>query len=280
VVVRTGMNRSGDTFRRPMLYVQDKRMREEIIVAHYRAAMAFQGIDLPQSIVARDAPHDFTFRDADGSELLLEITSFSDHSNNWVLVEAERKLVEALREAGIENSSIAILPYGMSSRAIAPLVSAVQSVPLIRNADAEWLQRRIQEASASRQPLVFLMPDKKGIRHNFLFNARRPLHELVLAAINAKASKNYPRANEMVLIVDEQSMQHSQIDLNNVWDDLIMACQTSPFREIHLYSGHYSNDDGREAEFDLYPLKSAVDQHVTAVLSRGPCPKRSTVSRH
>ena len=91
-----------------MLHLQDKRTRENIIATHYWLRMEFHGVILPHTVVARDAPHDFTFQDSEGGpELLLEITSFSDHSSNWTLANAERHLMDALRDAGIANSTIA-----------------------------------------------------------------------------------------------------------------------------------------------------------------------------
>lgn len=278
--LRTALNISGEQFQRPMLHIQDKRMREEIIAAHYRAAMHFNGVHLPETLIARDSPHDFTFEDPDGKLMLLEITSFSDHSSNWTLVEAERRLMEALSRAGIANSSIAILPYGMSMRSITSIIHKVRDLPLIAGVDDTWLRERMAEASNTRQPSVFLLPDSAGKRLNLLFNKRRPLSELVVAAIEAKVAKGYAQAEEMVLIVDEQSMQHSQSDLNNAWDELIALSQCYPFREIYLYSGQYTNDDGRAAEFDLFPLKSAIDEHVRAVLERGPCQSFRFVPAH
>jgi hypothetical protein len=56
LVVRTALNRSGEQFRRPMLYVQDKRVREEIISYHYRSTMHHHGIDVPETFSARDSP--------------------------------------------------------------------------------------------------------------------------------------------------------------------------------------------------------------------------------
>src|SRR5438046_9503720 len=107
--------------------------------------------------------------------------------------------MQHLQNAGGENSSIAILPHGMSTRAIAPLILNFQSHEMLRSADDGWFVERLDEASASKQPALFLLSDKKGIRHNVLFNSRRPLPELVREAIEAKVLKHYPRAKEMVL---------------------------------------------------------------------------------
>jgi hypothetical protein len=130
---------------------------------------------------------------------------------------------------------------------------------------------RMAEASASKHPALFLLDDNQGRRHNFLFNIRRLVVDVVREAIDIKVSKAYARTSDMVLIVDEQSTQHSQADFRNAWDQLIASDQNYPFREIYLYSGSYSNEDGRGAEFDLYPLKASWDPHVEGVIRNGPC---------
>jgi len=272
VVVRTAFNRSGEVFRRPMLYLDNKRLREEIIAKHYRGWRSHhEGKEPPGKLVARDKPYDFSYRNDSGDELHVEITAAADSEGNFVVMEAEGRLNAMLVKRGVTDSTLAVLPHGMSTRAIRPLVDRALANPPVPVVDMAF-REQVSLAYRNQEPALFRFADGKAHRQTYVDNIRISVEELVVRAIEAKVVRQYPLASQLVLIVDEQSVQHSQLDFHNAWDNLISIVQHYPFREIHLYSGWYSNDDGRAAQCCMYTLKSDSDAHVDAVLKRGPCP--------
>jgi len=81
------------------------------------------------------------------------------------------------------------------------------------------------------------------------------LADKIVAAIDAKAAKKHDNKEKTVLILDYQTKVPTREGLLEAMAELPNYFAASPFPEIWLYHGYFSDDGGNYAEFSFAPLK-------------------------
>lgn len=81
------------------------------------------------------------------------------------------------------------------------------------------------------------------------------LADKIVTAIDAKAEKNHDGKEKTVLILDYRTNFPTKEGLLEAMAELSHYFAASPFLEIWLYHGYFSDDDGNNAEFSFAPLK-------------------------
>jgi hypothetical protein len=94
----------------------------------------------------------------------------------------------------------------------------------------------------------------------------------VAEALARKVAKRHPDKPETVLIIDNRTMAHDLPDFQDVMPELEALAVRSEFAEVWVYTGYCSDDDGNNAEFTLFALKTTEARklaHDARVAERG-----------
>ena len=258
------IGRDGKTKEKVMLSFRDGKKREEIIAYHFRCFYkGAYGFDLPSKLIERDSPHDFTFSSNSGEKLFLEIVAVSDADSGFKKQSNQIKLDKILDSVGF--STIAILPHNTNNKELKEAVQKLNSTPIIQNINDE-LSKLYEELFISKKPVIRRINDKARQRLTLTDGENPPLEKIIHNAIKYKENKKYPKAQGMVLIVDEQLIQYSVKDFEKACVNLLTKFGKYTFKEIFVYSGRYSNNDGNEASFSFYPIKALRDKRVGRIL--------------
>ena len=107
-----------------------------------------------------------------------------------------------------------------------------------------------------------MLNDTKKHRFTITDGINTPLETIIDNIIKDKEKKGYSNIKNMVLIIDEQLIEYGKEDFNKACIALIKSRKNYAFKEIFLYSGQYSNDDGNKASFIFYPIKTPRDEMI------------------
>lgn len=219
------IEKDGSTTKRVFLEVVDDKTREEIISNHFLRLLAKDILkeDIGVDLISRDSPWDFQFRINKEEVFNVEIVSIAD--NEWEFKK-----------------------YTQRERA------------------KKWSCDKVSDQSYIDKMKSWFpyMPEDKLLNWDFsetilVSNIDDPdinLEYKLKDAIDSKNSKIHSDKENTVLIID-----------NRTWftkDDFILAANSleqyfdeSVFRDIWLYTGYYSNDDGSNYSCDFLQLKNA-----------------------
>lgn len=81
------------------------------------------------------------------------------------------------------------------------------------------------------------------------------LADQIIEAIERKAAKNHAGKDQTIIILDYRSNYPSPKGLAVAREVLADYFELSPFPEILIYVGYFSDDIGNNAEFSIAPLK-------------------------
>lgn len=240
-----------------MLFVPDARHREFLICLHFLRGF---GMSLSQelgiNIVTRDDPWDFRVELSTGSTLNIEITAIADNEQRFVLESRETELARATAHETIPLRLLEKLEHSFPDPSVSSTIE----------------QLRISGAEASDQvanpyyrhgPTLFLqgmVPPPSG------------LVGCIAEALAKKAAKRHPDKPETVLVIDNRTIAYDLTDFGDVMPKLEALAAQSDFAEVWVYTGYCSDDDGNNAEFTLFALKTTearMRAHDARVAERG-----------
>ncbi|MDP2632794.1 MAG: hypothetical protein Q8P25_03670 [Candidatus Curtissbacteria bacterium] len=258
------IGKDGTLQQKLMLSLEDKIRREELIAKHFLAFYEnTYGVRLPKKITQRDNPHDFTFSDETG-DIFLEIVAISDSSSGF-RKQSNQKLLERL-VGDLENSIIAIVPPEATNKELREAVNKINEYPAIEDAKDHILEL-FQERINAQKPIVRRLADKNKKRIYITDGINEPIKKIVNDAIKRKEGKGYDNVPEMILLIDNQIIEYSIKNIGTAWINLVKQNQTSLFREIFLYTGYYSKNDSTHSEFNIFPIKCALDKKVKMAIN-------------
>jgi len=252
------IQKNGKSSCRLMLSVNNKRKREEIIANHFlKFYKANYGIKLPCKLADRDKPFDFRYADGN-AEFLLEIVAISDDSQGFNK-QSNQYLFEDLTK-NFSNSIIAIVSPKISSKAIRESIKHIDEYPPLSNT-SECVS--LFFSNPGSKCVIRKLADNKNLKMYITYGTNRPFEKIINDAIKKKEAKMYENVSQITLIVDNQIIEDciNGISLSK-WRKLVKDSQSSPFKEIFLYNGYYSQDDSNGAKFDFYPIKCKCDKKI------------------
>ena len=227
----------GSVTQRVRLQVDDKFVREEIICKHFLSYYVRWVVRdrVGVTFTSRDDPWDFGMVFSNGLDCFLEITA---------IAEAEQQFVERSREekfAAVRHQQI--IPVGLLRKLYRHWPSEDASALL---ATAEKLDNRTKVLNPWFGQVGPIWVSRVG-------NPELSLLELIRAAVLSKAVKRHAGKGRTILVIDNRTAFElgDYHEASRRFDEL---SEISPFFEVYLYTGYYSDDDGSNAEWSFAPI--------------------------
>lgn len=230
----------GKATERVRLSVSDPAHREELILRHYirHYANAFGLLPVGVNIWGRDNPWDFDVELNNVYRFFVEITALGDSQFQF---EREK------REERLANESIKPEIRLRDLRKVHKMFSLDDIDGLIKDYSKEPADLKVANP-------LFRDPSERLITGPIMRPDAR-LTDKIVTAIDAKTAKRHDGKDKTVLILDYRTNFPAKEGLLEAIGELPDYFAASPFPEIWLYHGYFSDDDGNNAEFSFAPLK-------------------------
>jgi len=235
------VRRDGTIVERVSLDVPDPAHREQLICIHYlrNAVRTFWREPKGVNILGRDDPWDFKLEISDEPIFWLEITAIAEDERRFRKLRNEARL-----QAWCGKEKI---PFG-------------ELLKLSRIFDSPTLSAFVDKLAEDRLGKTDLVSNPLRDQEAFLFmggglHSDKPLEEKLLEAIKKKASKKHSNKESTVLIIDNRTSLFDIEDFRAAFAKIDDEICSVPFKEIWLYTGFFSENDGNEAEFCLMVVK-------------------------
>jgi hypothetical protein len=230
----------GKPTERIRLSVNDPAHREELILLHYirHHANAFGSLPVGINIWDRDNPWDFDVELNGEQRFFVEITAVGDSRFQFEREKREERLAIESMKPEIRLCDLRKLGKMFPSEEVNALLKGYAKEParmMIANPFHADPSKRLITGQVMRP------------------NAR--LADKIVAAIDLKAAKKHDGKEKTVLILDYRTNFPTKEGLLQAIAELPDYFAASPFPEIWLYHGYFSDDDGNNAEFSFAPLK-------------------------
>jgi len=216
----------------------EQNLREEIILNHVVGQLSSIGYINKQQefeITSRDAPWDFNIKTKCGREFNIEITEFTDSKNYRQMNEEKelefRKLFSAKRA-----------PYIKIKKAVEYLSMEDINLPEISKGDNKTL---IENPLFGKEEPRFFISISGEMKKNI---------EAFKYAILKKTQKKHGDKDNTILVLDNRSIYFNSAHYEEILEWAHDNKPNIPFKEIFVYTGYYSNDDGRYSEFSIMSL--------------------------
>lgn len=251
------VERDGSYTERIMLFVPDARHREFLICLHFLRGLGMSlSQELGMSILARDDPWDFRVELSTGSTLNIEITAIADNERRFVVESREAELARATAHETISLRLLEKLDHSFPDPSVSSTIEDL-------GASGTAPSAQVANPYYRNGPTLFLQG---------MASPPSDLVECVAEALAGKAAKRHPDKPETVLIIDNRTMAYDLPDFHDVMPELEALAVQSDFAEVWVYTGYCSNDDGNNAEFTLFALKTTEARklaHEARVAERG-----------
>ena len=230
----------GNIVRRVLLNMPDQRIRELIVFKHFvkHFVRLFVRKQSSVSIVDRDNPWDFRVSVNDEVEFNIEITAIADDEAEFRKVKSEEH------------------------------VELLKHIPEIRIRDLRKLGERISPdlkfdsllaTFADQTPNTPVKNPLYQMGTNLWVSVQdcrtRDFDGIMWKAIQSKVKKRHEDKEETILIVDNRTTRYEIADVERFLRSNAERIETTPFREIWLYTGYYSDYEAIDCEFSLMPIK-------------------------
>lgn len=243
------IDRTGEVHEVVRLNILHDRDREEVIAYHFSRQYAEihyrESTAQPQFyMIGRDCPWDFEYVMHDGNSFYLEICRV-----------AQTDLLKAMK---IENDCLLLcnkerltgyellklkkhFPDSVPDEVISKIVSKVDKLRLYSNKIADF------------QSSVFLRPPLDP----FL-----DLKAAIETAVSKKSKKRHNGKDQTILLLDNITTHSSPSDFAEAFGELESLIIDTPFKEIWLYTGYYSDLECTDFEYSLMPVKLDPKSHA------------------
>lgn len=234
------IDKDGSVTEHVALQVADPAHREQLILQHYLRDYAFNfaGLPLGVNIWSRDDPWDFDVGLSDGSRFFVDITAIADSRFQFERGKREERLIRDSHKRELSLRDVKKLADMFPSDELDAYIKSHAKTPngtSVANPFFGDVSTRIIQG-------VYQRPQER-------------LADQIVEAIDRKVAKNHAGKENTVLILDYRSNFPSPEGLAVARDELAKYFERSPFLEILLYVGYFSDDAGNNAEFSIAPLK-------------------------
>lgn len=231
------------------LNILDERHREEVIAHHflmqYVSIFCMPNSESPKiEMVSRDSPWDFEFIDHNGKRFFLEICRIADEGL-LTAIKAENDCIPLLQKRYLKGFEVKKLAKHFPSAVPREMLNSINS--------KRDKQKTFDMGSSNRLPQAFIRPP---------INPHIDLAEEIKIAIQKKANKNHQNKEKTTLLLDNITTHNNPIDFDYAAGKLIDFLDNTPFPSIWVYTGYYSDGDGSNHEFSLFPLKLTPEEEI------------------
>ncbi len=222
------------------LQVSDPSHREELILQHYlrHYAFTFAGVPMGIEIMSRDDPWDFDISVSQGDRFFVEITAIADSRFQFERDKREERLLRDSHKRELPLRDVRKLADMFPSDEVAAYVRSLA-----------------ETAIGSNVPNPFFGDFSTRFIQGVCQRPSERLVDQIVEAIDRKSAKKHAGKDNTVLILDYRSNFPSSEGLAAARDELTHYLDRTPFPEILIYVGYFSDDTGNNAEFSIAPLK-------------------------
>lgn len=239
------VHKDGSKIERTILSVPRIEKREEIICTHFlsRYIRFFIGKPTGLKIISRDNPWDFEIDLSNGEKLILEITSIADQPDLFKKFKYQERLKEYSSNEDIEFHELVKLNYNFPDQNVYDVIK-------------EYKNQNISSNSLVPNPYH----GKYFIFQSHFEEKIESFDLLLRQSIDKKVNKKHTGKQKVILILDNRTITFTLEDLYHHFETMDDYFKELPFKEVWLYTGYYSDDDGNNAEYSLSPLKISKDK--------------------
>ena len=230
------------------LNVLNDRDREDIIGFHFAQQYAkvhfLEQDEQPHFyIVGRDDPWDFEYVMHDGTTFTLEICRIGD-----------KELLKAIK---IENDVKTLLLKselkGFEIQKIEKHFPGTLPANLVEISKSKANQnRRFVGVGLDSGPKLFLRPPMNP--------QELDLRTEIETALKKKAAKKHAGKDRTIVVLDNLTTHFTPAQFIAAIEQLGDFLDQLPFRSVWLYTGYYSDDDGRNCEYSMIPIKLSEEE--------------------
>jgi len=238
------IKKDGTRLERILLDIEDQRERERIICLHYlkHNNHMFRDEWLGVNIISRDDPWDFKLEYSTGQIFNLEITSIADGVDHFTYNKNEERFMKGVRSNEISFHE---------------LIKLNKFFPDQKTTDF------IENEKLKKTPKDTILKNPITLGSRIFICMREPdntLENIIRISIEKKVEKKHPDKENTILIIDNRTSSFEIKDFQTVLTKLSQIVETYPFREIWLYNGYFSDNDGNNAEYSFVGLKLTKNQ--------------------
>ncbi len=217
------------------LHCDTKEKREEIILKHFLLHLK-NNEDCLLDIVDRDNPWDFLIIKDKKYAFIVEITSFSENEVSFIKKKREEKYQKLSKENTLRLRDL---------RKLAKEFSLAEHIDLLLDQSKELHGDTIIENPLPKWSHVILsMTNTDDEKLSFL-----ELVELAIQSKLNKSEKTHPNKESVYLVLDNRTTKYNKENYDKALKKLSKKSKGWPFLGIYIYTGFYSDDDGKNAEF-------------------------------
>ncbi len=235
------IERDGTIYERIFLDVPDPSFREYLICMHYlkHQVKIFAKKPMGLNIISRDKPWDFKIETSEKEEFNVEITAIADDNLSFEKMKREERLAIKSNEEKL------------------PIHELIKLNSFFPTEKMTTLIEKLLESGHSKKDIVD-NPFKGKYPNIFLSNSNyveKNLENLLRVAISKKELKKHKEKSKTVLLIDNRTLRYEISDFFEAFKAIEDITDNSSFKEIWLYTGYCSDNDGNNAEYSLAPIK-------------------------
>lgn len=243
------IERDGSVTEKVFLHVPDIRLREEIICRHFLSFTTkhFLREITGVKLISRDDPWDFNLELSNDSKFHLEIVSIAD--NKWLYEKTKRE--EILEEARTKHKI--------------PLRNLIKYSLWLNDPSIQDLADQFKSEGFGKDDMVDNPFYGENVITYLSHSGVEPdnVAKLIEEAIISKQNKPHEGKENTVLIIDNRTSCFETDDIQNAMGVLDDVIHNTPFSELYIYTGYYSDNDGNNAEYSFLPLKIPEDKSLS-----------------
>lgn len=236
------VKKNGETKTRIILFMPNTELREEVICIQFlsRYVQLFLEESVGVNFTSRDKPWDFELELSNSEKLKIEITAIADETELFKSLKSQERMTAKARYEFIYFHEL------------------VKLNKLFPDPEIQKVINNLKEQKIANDKLV-LNPNygKFFIFESSISENIETLDKLIKDAIDKKVNKNHEDKENVILIIDNRTVTFELEDIFNYLDNLGDYLANLPFKEVWLYTGYYSDNDGENAEYSFAPLKIA-----------------------
>jgi len=231
----------GKTIEQIRLDCDSKEKREEIILYHFLSHLGNNKNYLFE-IEDRDNPWDFFIIKDKKEGFFVEITSFSENESSFIKKKQEEKHDRLKKQDKIRLGDL---------RKIAQEFGFGEKVELCLKENEKLGNNTLVENPLEKEPMIFIsLTNTNDEKMSFL--------ELIQLAIQSKLNKSietHSQKESVFLVLDNRTIKYDKEDYEYAVHELTRSSKDWPFLGVFIYTGFYSDDDGKNSEFFLTKIK-------------------------
>lgn len=228
---------TGEIIEQIRLQCDSKNKREEIILHHFLSHLS-NNKDYLFEIEDRDNPWDFFIIKDKKDAFFVEITSFSENTSSFIKKKQEEKYHKLKKQDKIRLGDL---------RKIAKEFQFGQKIESFLKENNQLGNNVIVKNPLSKKMVIILSATNVN-------DEKLSFLELIQVAIQSKfnkSDKTHPQKESVFLVLDNRTIKYDKEDYEYAVHELAKHSKEWPFLGVFIYTGFYSDDDGKNSEFYL-----------------------------